>query len=75
MTLLDLSLELQDYCRLVVMEKKDNKADYKKVYDGLNIDLKLDYFFYKVLSIKPQKDTVTVVAKKRSMFEAILDYD
>lgn len=78
MILLNLCLELDDDCRLVVMERDKMSVEYKKVYDGKNADFDYnytDFYFDKILLIKPQGDAIKVLTQKRSMLEAILEDD
>lgn len=79
MVLVDLSIQLDDDCHLIVMQRgKNATGGYKKVYDGLNDNFGIDFtdlYFDKVLLIKSQGDAIKVFTQERSLLEAILDDD
>lgn len=54
MVLVNLSIQLNDDRRLIVMQRKNAAGRYKKVYDGLNNNFGIDYtdlYFDKVLHL------------------------
>ena len=78
MVLVNLSIQLNDDRRLIVMQRKNAAGRYKKVYDGLNNNFGIDctdLYFDKVLLIEPQGEAIKVFTQERSLLEAIFDYD
>lgn len=80
MVLVNLSLALSDDSQIIVFETESEKGPkYTKVFDGYNSDFSdqenLDFYFNKVLVCAPHENTLRIMTKKQSMWEALISDD
>lgn len=80
MILLNLCLAISDDSHIIVLETESEKdPKYTKVFDGSNSDFSdqeyLDFYFNKVIVCAPHENTLRIMTKKQSMWEALISDD